>query len=130
MRGSLLLLAALLSLTACATTPADDAAADTAGRLARAVQDGDGGAACEALAPDTREAVERSAGAPCAEAVTDAGLPPPAPVREVRVHGRWAQVVTGNDTVFLGAFGSGWRVVAAGCRSRGERPYECAVAGD
>ncbi|GIJ44535.1 hypothetical protein Val02_14210 [Virgisporangium aliadipatigenens] len=130
MRGSSLLLVVLLLLTACAPTPTDHAAADTASRLSNAVRDGDGAAACAALAPDTRESVERSAGEPCAAAVTDAGLPPPAPVREVRVHGQWAQVVTGNDTVFLGAFGSGWRVVAAGCRSRGERPYDCVVAGD
>jgi len=26
-------------------------------------------------------------------------------------------------------FPGGWRVVAAGCQSRGERPYDCVVDG-
>jgi hypothetical protein len=42
----------------------------------------------------------------------------------------WAQVRLDDDTVFLAAFPGGWRVVAAGCRPRGEaEPYDCAVEG-
>ena len=34
-----------------------------------------------------------------------------------------------RDTVFLATFPGGWRVVAAGCTPRGDRPYDCTVAG-
>jgi hypothetical protein len=31
--------------------------------------------------------------------------------------------------VFLAAFPGGWRVVAAGCTPRGDRPYDCTLQG-
>jgi hypothetical protein len=34
-----------------------------------------------------------------------------------------------GQAVFLAMFPGGWRVVAAGCQSRGERPYDCVVDG-
>jgi hypothetical protein len=45
------------------------------------------------------------------------------------VYGQWAQVRIGGDTVFLAVFPGSWRVVAAGCQSRGDRPYDCQVQG-
>ncbi|MEV4512415.1 hypothetical protein AB0K00_26040 [Dactylosporangium sp. NPDC049525] len=106
-----------------------DAVSDVAVRLLAAVQDRDGAAACTVLAPDTVQTLERSAGASCADAVLDEDLPEPAGVRRVDVFGQWARVVLADDTVFLAAFPGGWRVVAAGCRSRGERPYDCVLQG-
>ena len=35
-----------------------------------------------------------------------------------------------GDTVFLAVFPGGWRVTAAGCTPRGDRPYNCTVQGD
>lgn len=98
--------------------------------LAAAVSSGDGSAACGLLAPATRAAVEKAAGTACPEAITEEDLPAPGPVRTVDVYGEWARVVTERDTLFLAAFGEGWRVVAVGCRSRGERPYDCQVQGE
>ena len=49
--------------------------------------------------------------------------------RNQLVDGQWARVRLSDDTVFLGMFAGGWRVVAAGCTPRGERPYDCTVAG-
>ena len=106
-----------------------DAVAGVAVRLLSAVQDRDGATACAALAPGTVEALEQSAGASCADAILDEDLPEPADVRQVDVYGQWARVVLADDTVFLAAFPGGWRVVAAGCRSRGERPYDCVLQG-
>jgi hypothetical protein len=106
-----------------------DAAAAVAQRLLTAAAAGDGTAACATLAPDTVAELEKSAGRPCAEAVTDEDLPGPGRVQTVDVYGQWARVVTSEDTVFLGAFGDGWRVVAAGCDARGERPYDCTLQG-
>jgi hypothetical protein len=99
-------------------------------RHRRAPPDRRAGGVCAILAPDTRAAVAESSGTTGAQAITDAGLPPPGAVRTVDVYGQWARVVTEQDTLFLAAFGDGWQVVAAGCRSRGERPYDCRVEGE
>jgi ketosteroid isomerase-like protein len=118
-------------VTACGPPGDDgDAAASTARALFTAVAAGDGEAACATLAPDTVAELEESSGTSCAQAITDEDLPDPGTVKVVDVYGQWARVVTSNDTVFLGAFGDGWRVVAAGCRSRGERPYDCRLQGE
>ncbi|GAA0816663.1 hypothetical protein [Spirilliplanes yamanashiensis] len=107
-----------------------DAAAAVARQLAEAATAGDGATACALLAPDTRAELESSAGTPCAAAIGAEDLPAPAAVTAVDVYGESARVVTATDTVFLGTFPGGWRVVAAGCTGRGDgRPYDCALQG-
>jgi hypothetical protein len=44
-------------------------------------------------------------------------------------YGQLAQVVMAGDVVFLAAFGDRWRVTAAGCSPRGNRPYRCLIEG-
>ena len=120
----------LLVLTGCAGVgDRGDAAAAVALRMLTAVQNDDGTAACGALAPDTLAELEESAGQSCAEAILDEDLPQPGEVEQSRVYGQWAQVRLTGDTVFLGVFPGGWRVVAAGCTPRGERPYDCDLQG-
>ena len=104
-------------------------AADVVLQILRAVESRDGATACGLLAPETAAEVEQSAGRPCAEAILDEDLPEPAEVTGTEVYGQRAQVRLAEDTVFLGAFPGGWRVVAAGCTSRGEKPYDCTVQG-
>lgn len=131
-RCRFLLVAALAVLAPAGCASADrrgSAAADTVGALLTALRDGDGAAACAVLAPDTRAALERSADRPCAEAVLDEDLPGPSEVLRTDVYGQWAQVRSRSDTVFLAMFPGGWRVVAAGCTPRGERPYACRLDG-
>jgi hypothetical protein len=106
-----------------------DAVSRVALGLLSAVADGDGAAACADLAPGTAAEVASTAGQDCAAAILDEHLPAPAAVSGVDVYGQWARVVLADDTVFLAAFPGGWRVVAAGCQSRGERPYDCTVQG-
>jgi hypothetical protein len=119
-----------MALTGCASVgERADAAATTAVRLLTAVQDDDGATACAVLAPDTRSELEQSAGTGCAEAILDEDLPAPGAVRKAEVFGQWAQVRLDGDTVFLAVFPDGWRVVAAGCTPRPERPYDCALQG-
>jgi hypothetical protein len=120
----------LAALTGCASAGGrGEAAADVATRLLSAIQSKDGAAACALLAPDTASEVEQSGGKPCAEAILDEDLPQPGAVTSTAVYGQWAQVRIGDDTAFLAAFPGGWRVVAAGCQSRGDRPYDCEVQG-
>ncbi|MEV4702375.1 hypothetical protein [Actinoplanes sp. NPDC049316] len=106
-----------------------DAAAGVALRLLTAVDGRDGAAACATLAPDTLEAVESAAGQPCDQAILDEDLPAPGPVTGTDVYGQWAQVRLTGDTLFLAVFPGGWRVVAAGCTPRGDKPYDCAIQG-
>jgi hypothetical protein len=106
-----------------------DSAASAATRMLSAVEAEDGAAACAVLAPDTTSELEESAGKPCAEAILEEDLPAPGAVTGAEVYGQWAQVRLTDDTVFLGVFPGGWRVVAAGCTPREERPYDCALQG-
>ena len=128
--AAVLLPLALAALAGCAAAGGrGQAAAVVATRLLTAVQGKDGAAACALLAPDTASEVEQSGGKPCAEAILDEELPEPGAVTGTAVYGQWAQVRIGTDTVFLAVFPGGWRVVAAGCQSRGELPYDCEVQG-
>jgi hypothetical protein len=128
--AAVLLPLAVAALAGCAAAGGrGQAAADVATRLLTAVQGKDGAAACALLAPDTASEVEHSGGKPCPDAILDEDLPGPGAVTGSAVYGQWAQVRVGADTVFLAAFPGGWRVVAAGCKPRGDRPYDCEVQG-
>ncbi|WP_340373881.1 hypothetical protein U5640_00950 [Streptomyces sp. SS7] len=117
-------------LTACSTLGEREAAASRAAqRFEESIRHSDGIRACAALAPDTRQEVEESAGTPCAQALLDEQPSPAGAVREVQVYGRQAQVVLAADTLFLSAFPSGWKITAAGCTPRPRRPYQCQVKG-
>jgi len=129
-RVSIVVMSLLVLVTAgCADTgERGAAAASVAVRLLRAAGT-DGPAACALLAPDTVSEVEKSAGQSCAEAILDEDLPAPGTVVGTQVYGQWAQVRLSDDTVFLAVFPGGWRVVAAGCEPRGDRPYDCTLGG-
>lgn len=94
-----------------------------------AVSRGDGAAACELLAPATRDELEQSAGRPCAVAVLEEDVPRAGQARDVNVYGAAGEVELEGDTAFLGEFPDGWRVTAVGCTARPPEPYDCQVAG-
>jgi hypothetical protein len=130
MKRTSIMVAAVVVLAGCG--PAGDraqAASAVATRLLAAAADRDGAAACAVLAPETTAELEESAGEPCPEAILGEDLPAPGPVARTAVYGQWAQVRLATDTVFLGVFPGGWRVVAAGCSPRGDRPYDCTLQG-
>ncbi|RLK23872.1 hypothetical protein DER29_1757 [Micromonospora sp. M71_S20] len=112
-----------------AVTDRADAAAAVTTRMLDAVAGRDGTAACAVLAPDTVAELEQSADKPCAEAILAEDLPEPGAVVATDVYGQRAQVRLDGDTVFLAVFPGGWRVVAAGCTARGDKPYDCVLQG-
>jgi hypothetical protein len=115
-----------LLLAGCASVEQrSDAAETTARRFLQAVADGDGQTACGVLAPQTEAEID----APCAEGIVGEALTAPSDRADSQVYGQRALVRFAEDTVFLAVFPDGWRVVAAGCEPRGERPYDCAVQG-
>jgi hypothetical protein len=119
-----------LALAGCGSVGGREQAASAAAvRLLTAVDSGDGAQACAVLAPETAAELEQSAGQPCPQAVLDEDLPKPGAVAGTEVYGQWAQVRLAGDTVFLGAFTDGWRVVAAGCTAQGDKPYDCTLQG-
>ena len=106
-----------------------DAATHTVLAFARATAAKQGGAACALLSPAVADAVAQDAGTSCAAAVLRDGLPRPARIVRAQVFGHQAYVVTADDSVFLSQFPQGWKVIAAGCTPRGEKPYDCLVSG-
>jgi hypothetical protein len=99
-------------------------------RVVTAFEDpaGDPRARCDLLAPATRTTFEADASASCNAAIGHVPLAGGG-VRSVEIWGGGAQVRLSGDTLFLTQTGTGWRVTAAGCRSHGEAPYDCAVKG-
>jgi hypothetical protein len=88
----------------------------------------DPSARCAILAPATVAAVEAARSESCVRAMAQLSLPEGAVVSSA-VWGDEAQVQLVGDTVFLTRTSAGWRVTAAGCRSRGDAPYVCRLEG-
>jgi hypothetical protein len=125
---------ALPALAGCSSLAPDGPSAEgVAVAFAAALDAGNAAEACALLAPGTREEIESSEDAPCAESILEQDLPTGGQGRSVDAYGRGAIVRLDNDTVFLVGDGSGnvrgWLVTAAGCQPRSDRPYDCIVKG-
>ena len=115
----------LLLVAACSSASGEAAARASAEQFVAAASAGDAATACGLLTPDAVRQVE-SQGTACAQALSGLDLPG-GQVGEVQAWGDTARASTGADTLFLRELQDGWRVFAAGCESRGDAPYECAV---
>ncbi|RSS84173.1 hypothetical protein EF918_01435 [Streptomyces sp. WAC06614] len=107
----------------------EDAAAAVGAAFAAAVTAGDHVRACALLAPQTRQELEQNERKNCPSAFASQELPRARGVRGVEAYGRQAMVRMTGDTLFLSLFTAGWKVVAAGCTPRPERPYDCLLKG-
>jgi hypothetical protein len=127
LRGLLGALVVAGSLAGCAAAGGERAdAAASARSLFQAVDRHDGRAACAALAPAAAESLT-TGDSTCADEITKVGLTG-GPVRHVQVWGDRAQARVGSGTVFLARFGGqGWKVTAAGCKPRRDRPFDCEI---
>jgi hypothetical protein len=127
--AALLIVGSLTVLAGCGSANRQGSQ-DAVARFYAAVHRQDGASACELLAPATRTAVAQAAKATCAKGLLTEQLPAPGPVRSAVVYGDQAQVRLRGDTVFVATFPTGWRIVAAGCKPRQDRPYDCEVEAD
>jgi hypothetical protein len=87
----------------------------------------DAAARCDLLLPTAREQLEQDEQSSCVEAIDSLPLDG-GDVTGIEVWGGDAQVRLGGDTVFLSKTPGGWRIAAAGCTPRPERPYDCEVS--
>ncbi|WP_395366047.1 hypothetical protein ACHGLA_33445 [Streptomyces sp. YH02] len=125
-------LTAVVVLCACGAPQARQDGATRAGRtFEEALTSGDYGAACDLLAPESREQLEEDEKQPCARALPSQDLPAGGSVRSVDVYGRQALLRLRGETLFLSQFDNGWRVTAAGCvpEPGHDTPYRCALKG-
>ncbi|WP_214414445.1 hypothetical protein [Sphaerisporangium fuscum] len=120
-------LAMMTAMLSACSSGEDGPARRTAERFYDALGGGQGDTACRLLTPRTAEQVP-SDGQDCAASIVKLGLKGGG-VRTSAVWGDEAQVRLASDTVFLHRFAQGWLVRAAGCRARGEQPYDCKVGG-
>lgn len=111
------------------SNPGADAAAQVAVEFHEMVSSGDPSAGCDLLAPAVVEKLENGSAGTCDEKLSAMDLPPASRVTETKAFGSSAQVFLDEDTVFLTKSGDSWKITAAGCTSRGERPYDCEVDG-
>lgn len=84
--------------------------------------------ACSMLAPGTLSELEGTFGK-CNHSLAREHLPTSTSVVDVDVFGKDAIVRLDQDVVFLARFDAGWRVTAAGCTPRRNRPYDCILKG-
>jgi hypothetical protein len=104
-------------------------AASVAKSFYAAVADSDWTTACGYLAPETKAALEQSAGTACASALAEEDLADPGPVGKAETFGTMTQVRFAEDTVFLARFRSGWKVMALECAPVTGHPYDCRLEG-
>jgi hypothetical protein len=126
-----LLVPVAVILGGCASTE-EPAAVDTARSFLTLVRS-DPGRACGLLAPRTFEHLAEDGDGECTKGLDDSETPAGGDVRGATVAGRSAQVVLGDQVVFLARFDVGWRVTAAGCERQSTDaavPYHCTVEGD
>ena len=121
----------LASVSGCADmNPGTSEAGTTALEFHTAMNSGDHARACGLLIQSAVEKLEAGERGTCAEKLAQLDVPVAASVQKSASYGRNAQVVMDEDTLFLARSGGGWKITAAGCTARGERPYDCEVEGD
>jgi hypothetical protein len=123
------ILVAVLAVTAlagCSSSPRRSVVSAAATSFVRAVESGDGAAACALLTPAARQSVSGATDTLCADAITSIDERG-ATVTGAQVWGDAAQVRVGADVVFLRRISGAWLVSAAGCDPRPKGPYDCKV---
>lgn len=117
-----------LLLGGCGAPAGGDEVTRTAREWLAAAGARDAAQLCRLLTPAAAESAA-TGDESCEQAVGDLDLPGAGQVGRPELWGEQAQVRTGTDTLFLVRLSGGWRVNAAGCTPRGDRPYDCDVAG-
>jgi hypothetical protein len=121
----------LASVSGCAgSNPGTSEAGTAALDFHSALGSGDHARACGLLIPAAVEKLEAGTAGTCPEKLAQLDLPESVSVQDSVAYGSNARVIMDQDTLFLARSGDGWKIAAAGCSARGERPYDCDVEGN
>ena len=119
--------AAVMALAGCGAGEREQDAADVVQRFHAALEQDDGGAACEELGEETQSELESQEEKPCEEAILTLDLPKGGRPVNPRVYGTSAAVeLAEGGTDFLDEGSQGWTISAAGCEPTApDQPYDC-----
>lgn len=119
----------VIAVLAGCTSAHDDEVEQTAEAFHAALKADDGAKACDELSDEVQSELHQASGSSCEVAIMKAGVSPDGRIERVTVSGTAAQVRYDDDVVFLAEFADGWKVIAAGCQSQPDKPYDCEVQG-
>jgi hypothetical protein len=117
---------ALLLATGCGSGESS-AVENAAQRFEAAVAARDAATACLMLGSAARSQIESSAGKPCVDAWAGERVPVGGHVARVRAYGSMAIVELDADTIFLAKYADGWRITAADCAPKANKPFDCQI---
>lgn len=125
----------LIVVTGCAGSVDEAEPKATAEAFYHSIDNGAFESACGLLLGEVREKLEESKSTSCAEALAGLGISgsegsrsanePDSRTAKVYAYGRKAMVQMDGDAAFLARQSTGWLVIAAGCKERSGKPYDC-----
>jgi hypothetical protein len=111
--------------TGCGTGADKRKVRSTVERFFAAVDRREGRAACRRLSEEASSKLESSEKRPCPRAVLGVGLSGSGVTKvEVFITSARADLADG-EAAFLDKTPGGWKISAAGCKPRGDMPYDC-----
>jgi hypothetical protein len=133
-RGVLLVtvLAAGALVAGCGTSNDDRTVGSVTNRFYDAVRAHAGTRACNQLSKNVVDALESASGRSCEQAITNLDLPGTgSAATTVYLDSARADVrgASPGEAVFLNRTTRGWRISAAGCKPKGDAPYDCELEG-
>ena len=126
MRGLALIAIAMAALAAgCGTGSDKRKVRSTVERFVSALDRREGRAACRRLSEEASSKLESEEKRPCPRAVLALGLSSSSVTKvEVFITSARADLADG-EAAFLDKTPGGWKISAAGCKPRGDMPYDC-----
>ena len=130
--ASLTALVTSLAGAGCGTGDDERRVRSVTDRFYAALQGHAGERACAQLSENTVNALESASGRSCAQAITALPLPGRRTARSIVYLDSARADVAGaaqGEAAFLDRTARGWRISAAGCRPKGDGPYDCQLEG-
>ena len=129
---SLAALALCVGGAGCGTKDDERSVGAVTNRFYSALRANSGDRACAQLSTNASKALESASGRSCAEAITKLQLPGVRSAHStVYLDSARAEVAGAEpgEAAFLDRTALGWRISAAGCKPKGDGPYDCELEG-
>jgi hypothetical protein len=129
---SLTALVTCLASAGCGTSGDDRRVGTVTDDFYRALRAHEGSGACDQLSKGAVDSLESASGRSCEQAITGLDLPGTGSAgTTVYLDSARAEVAGAGakEAVFLDRTSRGWRISAAGCKPKGDAPYDCELEG-